>query len=64
MINPTLFGNDIDNFPIIWDHVETFTMGELKEQHPEWIDLINYARNIEALGSYESTSYKVTEQSS
>lgn len=29
MLEPTLFENNLDNYPLVWDHVETITFEEV-----------------------------------
>lgn len=35
MIEPTDYGNDIGNYPLIWDDVEVLNMLELIEKYPD-----------------------------
>ena len=63
MIQPTLFGDDINNFPITWHDVETFTYEELQLVHPDSFDLeIENNKGELAYCSSKYTTYSVTRE--
>ena len=34
MLDPTLFGGDLENFPILWDNARPVTISDVLEEDP------------------------------